>query len=375
MYSFTDWLNFYLVIFFGLYFLQSLLLIIGLFLDDKNYLSNSNESVTIIVSARNEENKIGSCLESLINIDYPKNLLEIIIIDDGSTDNTATIIKKYVEGHNYIKYLLAKGSNGNLKGKANALDQAIKYSSTDIIMITDADCVALPTWVSSTVKYFGKNVGIIAGFTTLDIKNWFHGIQSLDWSYILGMSASTINLKNPLSCIGNNYCFRKKAYNEVGGYKNIKFSVTEDFSLFTEIIKSGKWKYRFPMDHNRVIKTKPVETWIELVRQKRRWAIGGLEMKFSGLMFMVIAYIFHLLLVTVFIDNFISSNIFTNPIYFFASKIFIDFVFIFTLLYKFKFLNQLKYFLHFQIYFIFSLFLTPFTALFGGKVKWKGREF
>ena len=366
-----DLINNILLFFFILYFIQSAILIYGLFIDDKTFIENSNEPVSIIVAARNEELNIEHCLNSLIKIDYPKSLYEIIIVDDGSTDRTAEIIHNFAKTNSNIRYLSSIPSSGNLKGKANALDQAIKIASNDIIMITDADCEVMPTWVSHTVKYFDESVGVLAGFTLLKIKNWFDGLQSLDWTYILSLSASTINLKIPLSCIGNNYCFRKTAYNEVGGYTAIKFSVTEDYSLFKAIINSGKWKYRFPMDKNRLVFSQPSPTWKLLFQQKRRWAVGGLEMKLSGILMMTIAFLFHLLLLISFFNN---SN-FTIPFLILLSKAIIDFIYLFSSSSFYNYKSQLKYFIHFQIYFIISLFSTPFTAIFGGKVKWKGREF
>ena len=74
----------------------------------------------------------------------------------------------------------------------------------------------------------------------------------------------------------------KKAYDEIGGYRKIKFSVTEDFALFKAIAFSGKWSYRFPMDELTLVETLPVESLKEIFSQRKRWGTGGKDTGFFG---------------------------------------------------------------------------------------------
>lgn len=97
--------------------------------------------VSIVTAARNEEHNIRACVESLIQIQYPKEKLEIIVVDDNSTDATSQIIHELAEKYSNVKVINAKQSIDRLRGKANAITQGIDISSGEIILMTDADCV------------------------------------------------------------------------------------------------------------------------------------------------------------------------------------------------------------------------------------------
>ena len=93
--------------------------------------------VSVIIPAYNEENTIESCLNSLLNQTIGKESYEVIVVDDGSTDSTSEIIKRYP-----VK-LFRQGNSG----PATARNLGAKNSSGEIILFTDADCVAEPNWI------------------------------------------------------------------------------------------------------------------------------------------------------------------------------------------------------------------------------------
>ena len=96
-------------------------------------------SVTIIVAMRNEFKNVRPCLEALVNQSYPENLLEIIIIDDGSTDGTSEILANYQERYSFLKILQGDFKTRDVSRKKIALEQAISASSGEVILFTDAD--------------------------------------------------------------------------------------------------------------------------------------------------------------------------------------------------------------------------------------------
>ncbi|MCK4433705.1 MAG: glycosyltransferase, partial [Methanomicrobia archaeon] len=103
-------------------------------------------SVSVIIPAYNEENNIEKCLNSIKTQDYPKNKLEILIVDDGSTDNTRDVI---TNGFKYV-HLYKNGHNG----KAFALNTGIKEAKGDIIITMDADTVLEKTAIKEMVYEF-----------------------------------------------------------------------------------------------------------------------------------------------------------------------------------------------------------------------------
>ena len=327
--------------------------------------------VSVVAAARNEENNIPACLESLARLDYPKEKLEIIVVDDNSTDATPGIIRGYATRYSNFKTLTAKQATDKLRGKANAIAQGIDISSGEIILMTDADCVVQPSWVRSTVENYSDDTGVVAGLTLLHPRSWFAVMQSLDWAYILAVASATMALKNPLSCIGNNFSFRRKAYDEVGGYRGIKFSVTEDFALFKAITQSGRWEYRYPLEKETLVFSNACGTIPELYRQKRRWGVGGKDMPLSGMMILVIAFCMHALFLAGFFFN-ISLAILLGG---FLAKIVCDSILLSVPLRRTEQTAQLKYFWIFELYYIVYVILLPFAVFLGGRVVWKGRKY
>jgi len=148
--------------------------------------------VSVVVAARNEEANLRQCLESILGNDYPKEKLEVVVVDDRSTDATPSIIADLTREHPNLRSLRIERDDGKLRGKTNALARGIPTARGEIIMLTDADCIVSRTWVRETAKYFTEDVGIVAGVTMLNDTSWFSGMQALDWMYLLSVAASTI---------------------------------------------------------------------------------------------------------------------------------------------------------------------------------------
>jgi len=324
---------------------------------------------TVLVAARNEEQNIARCIESLVIQDYPKEMFEIIIIDDRSTDRTGEICREYAVKYPFLKVLVAPESS-ELRGKTNAIDHGISQASGEIILMTDADCEAPPTWVKRTVEHYGPQVGILGGMTLPKDRGMFSGMQSLDWAYLLAIASAGVNRRKPLSVIGNNLSFRKRAYLDVGGYRALKFSVTEDYSLFRAIVDSGKWEYLFPVDYDRIVVTEPCESWGDLIRQKHRWGTGGRGMWLHGLYVMAVGFGMHLSALLAIVMGGVAAGGTGLMIKFLA-----DYLFLHNVLTKIGRKGLLKHFYAFELYYILYVIILPFLVYLGGRVSWKGRKY
>src|SRR5260221_8750857 len=106
--------------------------------------------VSVIVAARNEEAHIGACIRSLIRLDYPREKLDAVIVNDGSTDRTCEIAAELAHNHPWMKVISTHSGEGNLQGKTNAVSAGIEVSRGEILMFTDADCTAPAEWVRET---------------------------------------------------------------------------------------------------------------------------------------------------------------------------------------------------------------------------------
>lgn len=354
-----------------LYIGQCWLLVYGVSKSRYNKNVHFEPTVSIVIAARNEEKNIGACLQSLAHLEYPTAKLEIIVVNDNSTDSTVDIIRDYVITHPSIKTLTARQGTDRLRGKANAIAQGIDVSSGEIILMTDADCMVPQSWVRTTVQNYSDDIGVVAGLTLLHPTGWFAGMQSLDWAYILALASAAMALNYPLSCIGNNFSFRRKAYDEVGGYRGIQFSVTEDFALFKAMTLSRRWGYRYPLEKEALVFSNACATILELYRQKRRWGVGGKDMPLSAITLMVVAFLMHLFLLSFLFFAISPSVLFVGLILKFGS----DFAVLFMPLHRTGQARQLKYFLIFELYYIVYVVLLPFAVFLGGRVVWKGRKY
>ena len=351
------------------YFLQSFLFAIGV---QKSFPTiNEDEllSSSVIVAARNEENNILKCLQFLDKLVYPKNKLEIIIVDDRSTDKTGYIVDNFIKDKPKFKKIMSKEEKGKLRGKTNALASGIEAAKGEIILTTDADCIVPSTWALKTASYYKENIAMVNGFTTQIANSNFSGMQSIDFIYLLMIASSTINLGKPISCIGNNMSYLKKAYLEVGGYEVLPFSVTEDFNLLMAISKLGKYKIIYPLDKETLVTSFPCKNVKALYRQKKRWAVGGLGVPLSGFVILINGYLTYLCMLLL---PFFYSALFLYLIIF---KFAIDFFVLYPIHKRLGIEKNMKYFFIAEIYFMIYVLALPFLIAFNRKVRWKGREF
>lgn len=356
---------------FVLYFSFSLMLGLGLLRKHKIN-QHSKFSVSVIVAARNEAETIEDCLHSLAKLDYPENLLEIIIVNDRSTDGTDQIIAEFIKRKSHFKYFTISEPIPTLSGKASAIAQAIHHSRSEIIFITDADCIVPQNWIKKTIPYFTDQVGMVAGFTLLNFSGrFFNQIQNLDWAYLLSIAAGAAGLGIPLTCMGNNFAFRRSAYEQVGGYYGVGFSVTEDFALLQAISQRTEWKIRFTIDGDCLVKTKPMKDWSDFFSQRKRWAVGGQSVHWFGKLLIGIAVLTNFVL--------IGSIIFSqNYIFILCSFLFIfisDYLLVESSMKQLGIKLHLKYLLFYRIFFMLYSTVLLVDLLFNPKVTWKDIEY
>lgn len=262
------------------------------------YLNESSElSISILVAARNEEESILDCLVALNLLDYDKNKMEILIGNDDSTDKTAFIIESYIKDKPQFKLINIKENEpSNTKGKARVLAILAEKAKGDFFLITDADIRVKKTWANGMVQFFKNDEFAMIGATTvIHSKSFFGQIQHLDWLYFMGINNVLDKMGLTITMVGNNMAFSKKAYENIGGYNAIPFSVTEDYALFDAFRKYGL-KTRQIFNNETLSFSKPVSTFMAVLRQRKRWLKGGGSMPFyfKALMFVFSLWYFFL---------------------------------------------------------------------------------
>jgi len=354
----------------SIYFISIFIVIIGASKSFPKLAEEELPSISIIVAARNEEENILECIKSLDSLEYPENRIEIILVDDNSTDATGKIIDEYIEKKPKFQKILSTEPRGDLKGKTLAITNAIEFTKNEIILTTDADCIVSTKWAKTIASYYiDENVAIVNGMTNQFEVNNFAGMQSVDFICLLSAASGTINIGKPMSCIGNNMSYRKSVYNEVGGYENLKFSVTEDFRLLIAVNNLKKYKIIYPIDKDSLVTSKACKTWKDLYHQKKRWSVGGLDSEPSGALIISIAFLTNLMMIlSIFF-------FFKGLITLIAAKIIIDYFLIFPVYKKLGLKLNLKHFISFELYYIIYVVIMPIILIFSRKVYWKEREF
>ncbi|MGA9118719.1 MAG: glycosyltransferase [Bacteroidota bacterium] len=327
-------------------------------------------TVDIIIAARNEEKRIGACLDSIIRLTYEKHLLQVVVVDDRSTDETAAIVSRYAAAHPWIRLITALPESDHLRGKTNAVTQGIEATSGEILLFTDADCEVPEEWVDITVKHFAdRATGLVAGFTSLRGNSPFAEVQALDWFVLFSVASAMIRIGLPVTAVGTNLSVRRVAYESVGGYRAIPFSVTEDYALFHAITHAGGYRAAMPRESGAMVVSHPCASWQELYRQKKRWFAGGKGMTPWMLLLFSIPYFLNLLLV---VGLFIDPASILLPL---GIKCGTDFILCASSLTRFNRWKLLRSFLPFEAYFFFYVLAYPPIVLFRDAVVWKERDF
>jgi poly-beta-1,6-N-acetyl-D-glucosamine synthase len=226
-------------------------------------------NVSIVISAYNEEKKIADSLESLKNLNYPKSLYEVIVVNDGSIDKTRDIVLKYL-GEKNISFI----DNLKNKGKAACLNQGIKIAKGDYVACMDADSVVPGDILQKTTPYFkDKKVGAVT--VSVEVKNVDNFLQKIiQLEYLMGLSLflRVLSFFNCVNVTPGPFSIYKKSLLKMIGYFD-KTNITEDLEIAYRIHKSG---YKIANCMNTSVKTITPHNVRSLYRQRRRWYSGAL---------------------------------------------------------------------------------------------------
>ncbi len=280
----------------SIYLFRILFFISGFFIEKKRSTKKETNQfepfVSVVIAAKDEEENIERCVRSVANCNYPTDKYEIIVINDRSTDKTAEILEKLKTEINNLTYYTVESNEqkDNIPGKAGALHFGIQRSQGEIILVTDADCTVHPNWIySHTQQYTDPDLGFVASFTYIKAKSFFEYLQSIEWIYMHTMAMGGIAFSQPLGCYGNNISFRRSAYDCVGGYKKIPFSVTEDLALQQAIHKAG-YRVGYFISPQCIVETQPMKKFSEYIRQHHRWARGGTKLGWRAVIFVASSF-------------------------------------------------------------------------------------
>ncbi|WP_316785642.1 glycosyltransferase family 2 protein [Pedobacter frigiditerrae] len=229
--------------------------------------------VSILIAARNEEDKIGKTIDDILAQDYDKNLVEVIIIDDHSTDETSAIISSYA--NQGIQLIQLNEANALNSYKKKAIQTAIGQATGQLIITTDADCRMGKNWLKTIVNCYEVNgyKMISSPVAYFEEKNLFENLQTLEFSYLIGLGASTIGNNNPSTCNGANLAYEREAFFAVGGFKGIDdLASGDDELLLHKMAALYEGKIGFLKNSEAIVYTHAKPNVKEFLQQRKRWA-------------------------------------------------------------------------------------------------------
>ncbi len=266
--------------FLGIYLFFTVLIILGLRKQTPERHNQWRPRVAVIISARNEASNLGNLLNDLEKQSYPRNLLEVIIADDRSTDDTWQIISEHSRKVPNISGLRIHAASTTLAPKKFALTQCIRKTQAEIIFQTDGDCRVGSEWVASGVENFDAETQLVLGYVNFKGHGFLSRYQALDFLALVAANVGMLQKGKIWSGSGSNLAYRRSAFTAIGGFEQSAGQMADDdIFLIQSIAKLPHAKVHFSFDPRHHIFTNAPETLTGFLNQRIRWASNsrGLE--------------------------------------------------------------------------------------------------
>ena len=330
-------------------------------------------SVSVIIAARNEENHILACIESILKNNYPPELLEVILVNDHSEDLTGNLARSIGDDR-----LVVIDQEYGRSGKKQALDNAINFSTGTIIITTDADCRVGKDWVKTVAYTYSVTDQVAAAGPVVfeEGENLVEHYQVLDMSGMMAVTANGISKQKYYLANGANLSFLKSTFIDLGGYAgNEELASGDDMFLIQKIAKH-KLKIGYIKSSEAVVTTASENKMSDLLVQRKRWATKSKAYTDDGLKsVLAVIFIFQFSIVA----NIALSFVIDGTLIFIALfQLFIkgimDFLFLKSMSDYFDRSESIKYFLGASVISIFIVLYSGFMSFIPGTYQWKGRK-
>ena len=334
------------------------------------------EFVSIIVPFRNEEKNILKTYNSITNQNFPTENYEILFVNDSSDDNSLQLLESLPKKENVFIYSVPNDYSANAH-KKRAIRFGIEKSRGEIIVTTDADCIHPKNWLQNLLKFMDDKTGFVSGPVEFNSDaSLFSRMQRLEFAGLVITGAGLIGSGKPIICNAANIAYRKKAFEEVGGFTyQMSLSSGDDELLMQKIHRDTDYQIKFALDKNAIVSTEANPSLKDFYYQRKRWASKGL---FYGdhllLIKLILIFLFYLSIIILPILGLILSKIFF--IYFLISfliKTSVEYLILkkgTTLLFDSKIL---KPFIVTEILQVPYILVSGFMGMFGN-LLWKDRK-
>ncbi|MCL2327318.1 MAG: glycosyltransferase [Bacteroidetes bacterium] len=329
-------------------------------------------TISIIIALRNEVQTIPTLIVSLNALHYPKHLIEILLVDDHSTDNSFAKLQELT--HNNILYKILQCPL-EVAGKKQALAWAVEQTNNEYILFTDADCELPSTWISAYVEQIAqhKSAHFFFGLVNHSVeKNFLQQWFTLDFLSLVAMQGGLAKVHKAFSCNAANMCIsRQFAQNQYE--TNSAYSSGDDVFLLHKAKLIDKEAVVFVGSPKAMVTTNAPETVKQFIKQRIRWAskTGGYRDGWSLTVAAIVYATSFCVLSTIVVS--LITNHYSLIIFAFGVKTLVDVLFFAFTLPTFQKQKLLPQVVVFQVFYVLYIVLIPIFALCFPK-SWKGRK-
>jgi cellulose synthase/poly-beta-1,6-N-acetylglucosamine synthase-like glycosyltransferase len=341
--------------------------------------------ISIIIAARNEEKNIGTCIESIIRQTFPSNKFEVIIINDHSTDNTVSVVLSYKQENIYLINLEDFTQDQILNSyKKKSIETAIQFAKGELIVTTDADCVAPEKWLETLASFYEEKSPVFVALPVAFknalkqesfLKKFFINFQSLDFMMLQGITGASVYKKFHSMCNGANLAYEKKTFFEVNGFEGIDAIASgDDMLLMHKIQTRYPEKIMFLKSEDVIVETAPAATFKDFIHQRIRWASKAdqyTDKKITAVLLLV--YFLNAWIFILAVSSFFSVKAFYYFLISIAIKTTVEILFLYPVSKFFGKQKLLWWFLPAQPFHILYTIVAGFLGKFGS-YQWKERK-
>lgn len=238
--------------------------------------SGDEPGFSIIVAARNEAENLPYLLNDLRRQKPVSGGVELIVVDDHSTDNTADVVTKAAQELPFpVRLLQLAQLPGAPTGKKAAVQAAVQVARAPWVLLTDADCRVPAGWVQAYAELAATDAAarFISGPVLLTGSGWLAILQGLELAGLVGVGAASIGLNRPTMCNGANLAYRRADFFAVNGYQgNEAVPSGDDEFLLHKLHATFPGSIRFLAREAALVRTAAQPTVRQLLRQRVRWA-------------------------------------------------------------------------------------------------------
>jgi len=270
--SFVDGV-FFFYMFVGMYMLS---LFIFIFIQNRDKMfhhpKSKPEPVSVIIPCFNASSSIGNTIESVQNLDYPKEMIEIIVVDDRSTDHSVEIIKRYIKKYGNVKLIINKRNSG---GAAEPTNLGVKAAKHKFIAVTDDDSAPQPDALKKMLGFLQedeKNAAVTCAVLVRKQEKFIQKLQAIEY-LVIAFGRKLLDLIDSVYVTPGPFAlYKKKALLEVGLFdtKNL----TQDIEIVWRLIAHG---YKAKMSLSAKVYSDAPKKFKVWFRQRIRWNIGGTQ--------------------------------------------------------------------------------------------------